>query len=89
MLPIVCKDGEQIELYPILHTVIVANNCHFPHRSVAFLAGQPWNFQLFCQASLPNFVHRLNPKLDDTLKSIRQIRDIITSNRLHFVRMSL
>ena len=67
MLPMVSKVGEQIELSPILHTVIVANNCHFPHRSVAFLAGQPWNFQLFCQASLPNLVRRLNPKLDDTL----------------------
>ena len=89
MLPMVSKVAEQIELSPILHTVIVTNNCHFPHRSVVFLAGQPCNFQLFCQASLPNCVRRLNPKMDDTSKSIRQIRDIITSYRLHFVRMRL
>ena len=39
-----------------------------------------WNFQLFCQASLPNFVRRHYPKLDDTLKSMCQIRDVITSS---------
>ena len=38
-----------------------------------------WKFQLFCQASLPNFVRRLYPKLDETLKSMHQIRDVITS----------
>ena len=38
------------------------------------------NFQLYCQASLPNFVRRLFPKLDETLKSMRQIRDAITSS---------
>ena len=39
-----------------------------------------WNFQPFCQSSFPNFVRRLYPKLDDTLKSMRQIRDVITSS---------
>ena len=47
-----------------------------------------WNFQLFCQVSLPNFVRRYladfvrryYPKLDDTLKSMCQIRDVITSS---------
>ena len=37
MLAMVC---EYSELSPMLHTIIVANNCHFPHRTVAFLAGE-------------------------------------------------
>ena len=73
----VCELGE---LSPMLHTVIVANNCHFPHRSVVFLARETVKFSTFCQSSLPNFVRRLYPKLDDTLKSMRQIRDVVTSS---------
>ena len=62
----------------MLRTVIVANNCHFPHRSVAFLPGETVKFfQLFCQPCLPNFVRRVYPKLDETLKSLRQMRDVI------------
>ena len=45
-----------------------------------FLRQKLWNFQLYCQASLPNFVRRLYPKLDETLKSMRQIRDVITNS---------
>ena len=63
----------------MLHTVIVANNCHFPHRSVAFLAGKTVKFSALLSASLPNFVRRLYQKLDDILKSMCQIRDVITS----------
>ena len=37
MLAMVCELGE---LSPMLHTVIIENNCHFLHRSVAFLAGE-------------------------------------------------
>ena len=39
-----------------------------------------WNFQLFCQASLPNFVRHLYQKLDETLKSMRKIWDAIASS---------
>ena len=41
MLAMVCELGE---LSPMLHTVIVANSCHFSHRSVAFLAGETVKF---------------------------------------------
>ena len=60
----------------MLHAVTVASNSHFPHRSVAFLEGETVKFS----ALLPNFVRRLYPKLDDTVKSMRQIRDVITTS---------
>ena len=64
----------------MLHTVIVANNCHFPHRSVAFLAGETEIFsssvKLVCQTLFAIFIS----KLDADLKSMCQIRDVITSS---------
>ena len=64
----------------MLQTVIVANNFHFPHRSVAFLAGETEIFKtsvkLVCQTLSAVFI----PKLDDALKSMCQIRDVITSS---------
>ena len=64
----------------MLQTVIVTNNCHFPHRSVAFLAGETEIFsfyvKLVCQTLSAVFIQ----KPDDTLKSMCQIRDVITSS---------
>ena len=64
----------------MLHTVIVGNNCHFPHRSVAFHAGETEIFsssvKLVCQTLSAAFI----PKQDATLKSMCQIRDVITSS---------
>ena len=64
----------------MLHTVIVTNNCHFPHRSVAFLAGETeifsFSVKLVCQTLSAVFI----PKLDATLKSMCQIRDVIISS---------
>ena len=64
----------------MLHTVIVSNNCPFPHRSVAFLAGETDIFsssvKLVCQTLSAVFI----PKLDATLMSMYQIRDFITSS---------
>ena len=64
----------------MLHTVIVAHNCHFPHRSVAFLAKETEIFsssvKLVCQTLSAVF----NPKLDAILKSMCQIRGAIISS---------
>ena len=64
----------------MLQTVIVTNTCHFPHRSVAFLAGETEIFsssvKLVCQTLSTVFIQ----KLDATLKSMCQIRDAITSS---------
>ena len=62
----VCELGE---LSPMLQTVIVANNCHFPHRSVAFLAGQ--NCEIF--SSSVNLVSHTLPAVFIQNWIIRQI----------------
>ena len=64
----------------MLHTVIVGNNFIFRTDLLHLSREKLWNFQLFCQAKLPNSVRRLYPKLDATLKSMFQIRDVITSS---------
>ena len=64
----------------MLHTVIVANNCHFPHPSVAFLAGETEFFSSSVKLVCQTLSAVLVPKLDATLKSMCQIRDFITSS---------
>ena len=65
----------------MLRTVIFEKQLSFSAPISRFSHGRNCEiFQLFCQASLPNFVRRLYPKLDEILKSMRQIRDVITSS---------
>ena len=65
----------QYSIQSLSQTILIFHTdlSHFSRKKL-------WNFQLLCQGSLPNFVRRLYPKLDDTVKSMRQIRDVITTS---------
>ena len=62
----------------MLHIVIVANTCHFPHQSVAFLAGETAKFSTLQSSWSAKLCPPSLPKLNATLKSMCQIRDVIT-----------